>query len=489
MPLPLDIVCVIPSRLAVGEVFDVKLRVLGPVRQIKSLAAFDTLKPGLHGPFNLNTDRQIHYVDNCLPDWEGRIEIDANDALDGPDEIRFDGHAQGVFPGDTRPIRVCGGFAWREPGFHFPRLTDPESGLEAWSNPVYVTQAPPEQRLYWGDPHWQTFFSDGIRCPEELYAFARDEGFLDFGAITDHMEAVTDRQWDYFQSVTNDYNNPGRFVTLQGQEWTHHDPAHGAPGHRNIYYRGDGGPALRSNDEDCNTLTKLWNKLDESGLDAIAVPHHPANKVMGVDWEQGWSPAYEKAVEIYSVWGSSEKPRSEGNTRPIESLGGELAGRHVRDALARGYLLGFMGGGDVHDGRPGDPLHERSYPPGSFVSYESGLTGAWVSNLTRENIFDAIRNRRTYAATHRRIYLEAHGDLHRGGTELSLRTASEDGIQRIACVRKAGESDFTRFEPGTRTVESVLNLPTLSPDDYLYIRVETAHGDMAWSSPITSSNG
>ena len=53
------------------------------------------------------------------------------------------------------------------------------------------------------------------------------------------MEAVTERQWEYFQAVTNDYNEPGRFVTLIGQEWTNHKP-----GHRNIYFRGAGGSGL-----------------------------------------------------------------------------------------------------------------------------------------------------------------------------------------------------------------------------------------------------
>ena len=66
------------------------------------------------------------------------------------------------------------------------------------------------------------------------------EAFLDFGAISDHMEAITDRQWDYFQAVSNDYNEPERFATLIGQEWTNHNP-----GHRNIYYRGNRGPGER----------------------------------------------------------------------------------------------------------------------------------------------------------------------------------------------------------------------------------------------------
>jgi len=259
------------------------------------------------------------------------------------------------------------------------------------SNPVWVTEETPTVRLYWGDPHWQTFFSDGIRCPEELYAFARDEGFLDFGAISDHMEAVTKRQWDYFQAVTNDYNQPGVFATLHGQEWTHHVEENGAPGHRNIYYRGDGGPPLRCTDEDCNTLEKLWQKLDaRTDIQAIVIPHHPANKVMGVKWELGWNQKFEKAVEIHSVWGSSERHADDGNPLPIEALGGEVQGRHVIDALKLGYRFGFVGGGDIHDGRPGDQLHNDSYPPKGFSSKPEGFTATWVSELNRENVFSPI---------------------------------------------------------------------------------------------------
>ena len=182
---PQSLFVVIPATLAVGEPFAVKVKVLGAVRRLESRGQFCTPKPSLHGPFNLNVERQIQYVDNALPAWTGRLRVASEGALRGPAEIVFDGKRQGVFPGDTRPIATFGEFAWTEPGIHFLRLEDPDSGVEAWSNPARVTAATPARRLVWGDPHWQTFFSDGIRCPEELYAFARDEGFLDFGAISD----------------------------------------------------------------------------------------------------------------------------------------------------------------------------------------------------------------------------------------------------------------------------------------------------------------
>jgi len=482
--IPKDMFIVIPSRLSVGEPFAIKVKLRGEVREIPCAGAWNTKKPRLRGPFNRNVQRGIRFMDDCLPEWRGALRVVGGGALDGPERIVFDGVSQGAFPGDTRPIGRFGGFRWTEPGFRFLRLIEPESGLEALSNPASVTPGPPAERLYWGDPHWQTFFSDGVRCPEELYAFARDEGFLDFGAVADHMEAVTDRQWDYFQAVANDFNEPGRFATLVGQEWTNHDQASGAPGHRNIYYRGDGGPVLRSDDPACNTLEKLWRRLDAlEGIEALAVPHHSANAVMGVDWSQGWNPRYERAVEVYSVWGSSERPAGAGNPRPIHpaNLGGERAGRHVVDALKRGYRLGFVGGGDIHDGRPGDDLHEAAYPARAYPIHPQGFAAAFAPRLTREDIFDAIAGRRTYAATKSRIYLDV---TPAAADRLRIRAASEEGIAEVALVRN-GE-DAARFGPDEdpRIVQTEAAPEPLGPEEFCYVRVLTEGGEMAWSSPL-----
>ncbi len=479
-----DIQCVMPSRLGVGETFRLKVKVLGagPV-EIPAGGQWNHRKPQLSSVFNLNVCRDIRFMDNCLPEWEGRLVADGGPDLEGPSELVFRRESQGVFPNDTRPIKFFPGFRWLRPGFHFLKLTEPESGLTVSANPVCVTEGLPKKRIFWGDPHWQTFFSDGIRCPEELYAFARDEGFLDFGAISDHMEAVTDRQWDYFQLVTDHYNRPHRFVTLHGQEWTHHLEEGGAPGHRNVYFRKAGGPALRCTDKDCNSLEKLWKKLCKNRhLDPVAIPHHTSNTVMGVDWEQGWNAEFEKAVEIYSVWGSSELPEKSGNTRPIRSLEGEKAGRHVVDALNKGYRFGFVGGGDIHDGRPGDDLHNDSYPVRNFQSYPQGFTAAFAPALTRSHIFDAIKNGKTYATTKKRIYLDIDGPLEDGTLEMNC--ASEEGIRHIVSIRNGVESE--RIEPDTdpRIVRSKVSAAGIGPGEYMYFRLVTEEDNMAWTSPI-----
>lgn len=468
-----DALCVIPSTLAVGEEFTVKVKLRGEIRKVPCAGAWRTLKPALRSPFNLNVERGIHYLDDTLDAWRGELRA-TGDALDGPGRIPFAPGEGGVFPGDTRAIRSAGGFRWTRPGFHFLRLVDSASGLEFWSNPCRVTERPPAERLYWGDPHWQTFFSDGIRCPEELYAFARDEAFLDFGAISDHVEAVTDRQWEYMIGVTNDFNAPGRFATLVGLEWTSMKC-----GHRNVYYRGASGPVLRSTEADADTLDKLWKRLD--GIEALAVPHHSANVMMGVDWSLGWNPAREPAVEVYSVWGSSECPAGPGNPRPIRTCKGEMPGRHVVDALKRGYRFGFVGGGDIHDGRPGDDLHSRNFATGYGDLWPQGLTAAWLPALTRENLYDAVKTRSTYAASRSRMWLQAELEA---GSGLRVRTAGEHGIARAEVIRNGVLAATLRPETDPRIIDTLTPAPSLASGEFLYVRVTTARGEMAWSSPV-----
>ncbi|MDW7658782.1 MAG: CehA/McbA family metallohydrolase [Bacillota bacterium] len=489
---PNGIMIVTPMVVALETPISIKVKLLGPVREIKSRGDYNTKKPRLYGQYNFNQSRGILYRDHVLPEWTGTLLVDGGPDLVGPSALSFDGKNQGVFPGDTRPIGVFSGWSWRKPGFHWIRLTDPVSGMTAFSNPVLVTADCPQRQIFWGDPHWQSFFTDGIRCPEELYAFARDEAFLDFGALSDHTEGLTDRQWQYFTDVTNDYNASGSFATLVGQEWTSMKW-----GHRNIYYRGDSGPILRSDDPDQDTLQKIWSQL--IGHEAIAIPHHSANVAMGVDWQNGWNPDLEPAVEIHSVWGSSEYPGLEGNPQPIKVSGGEKPGQHVIDALKRGYRFGFVGGGDIHDGRPGDDLHSSQESPAEYFKLSAqGFTAAITSRLDRESIYDAIKARATYATTRCRIYLDVSlagtsmgqvvklSDLQ-GRTdkvELALTCAAPETIDRAVLIQNGREA--LEIKPGSQSmlIQEQRQIDCPQAGDFLYFRIITENGNMAWSSPI-----
>ena len=312
---------VAPSYIGVNEAFSLRIKVLTDPYST-GWACYNQI-PRLRGPFNLSP-RGIAYMDNVPPEWHGHLKIDA-EGYSGKRELTFDGK-QGAFPGDKRPIASIEGCRFANPGVKFVTVRDEESGVSATSNPIVVTPDPPDERIFWGDLHSQTVFSDGLRCPEELHLFARDEAFLDVFAVSDHSEFITDDQWDYFSAVANRFNHDRQFVTFVGQEWTS-----GAFGHRNIYYPGNSGPILRCTDAVDGKLEQVYRVAREYG--ALVIPHHSANVTMGVDWSLGHDADVERLCEVYSIWGNSERPASAGNPYPIRTLGGEKDGQHVLDAL------------------------------------------------------------------------------------------------------------------------------------------------------------
>jgi len=470
-----------PSTVAVGEEFALSIKVLTCPYPVPP-ACYQTY-PRLGSPFNLSP-RGIAYLDNAAPRWEGALEIAGGSALRGPSAVPC-AALEGTFPGDHRALGRIRGFHFTQPGTHFISVRDAATGLEASSNPIRVTAQPPELRLFWGDLHSQTFFSDGLRVPEELFHFARHEGFLDIFALADHSEFVSDRQWEYFIGVTNDAYCPGEFVTLVGQEWTN-----SGVGHRNLYYPGDSGPIVRSSEATKEDLERLYEVAREHR--GLLIPHHSANVVMGVKWDLGHEPEHERLVEIYSIWGNSERPASEGNPRPIRVLKGEQEGRHVSDALARGYRFGFVGGGDIHDGRPGDELHVHQERPQDYhgLQRRQGIMGVFAPELTRQAIFDALWQRRCYATTNVRPYLTfavcgtfMGGTAHaQGPRPIRVEAASEVPIARVEIV-KNGREAFVRTDVGRLLEWKLEDAPGTSADHY-YVRLTREDGEMAWSSPV-----
>ena len=426
---------VAPSTVAVGERFDLRLKCLTNPHPVPT-AAYTSI-PRLAGPFNLSP-RGIAYLDNVATRWNGPLLFDGGSAFAGPSQVSC-GQLSGSFKDDARALGLVSGFSLSKPGIYSIRITDPATGIAGESNAIEATEGAPRLRLFWGDLHSQTYFSDGLRAPEELYHFARHEGFLDIFALADHSEWISDAQWEYFKRVTQASYQPGRFVTFVGQEWSN-----AAVGHRNIYVKGNDAPLLRSNDASADTLEKLYAVVRKQG--ALVIPHHSANAEMGVQWDSLLDPEHDRLVEIYSVWGNSERPAEAGNPRSIQVLGGERKGQHVLDALARGLKLGFIGGGDIHDGRPGDELHTLQTKPTMYpLLHRQGIMGVWARELTREAIWEALRNRRVYATTNVRIILRfevcgaAMGQTvsARGPRTIRVQASSEVPILKVEIVKMA----------------------------------------------------
>src|SRR5262249_42552584 len=95
------------------------------------------------------------------------------------------------------------------------------------------------------------------------------------------------------------------------------------------------------------------------------------------------------------------------------------------EALERGYRIGFVGSGDTHWLGPGEDF---------------GITGAYVKELSREGIFEAIRARRVFASTGARMQVKFQvNDAFMGGETVA------NGPARVA-VDVTGDADLERIE-------------------------------------------
>ncbi len=359
---------------------------------------------------------------NTAEPQEGAIEVTANDSKAEVDFLPPQGW--------QRRMNVTFG----TPGEKLVRVTDLESGLTGVSNPIIcsaqpvaeapsprsnlrqdgVAQAPspvpdlaqgvvaqgpsPVLNLYWGDIHGHTILSDGLKSPEEYFDFARDEAALDFAAIADHSQYLSDEDWEYIQRVVSEYNRPGEMVTLLAYEYSLNARKE-RYGDKNIYYPGDEGPLLRATDIMRSEYADMAEHAPEwKDHGAMMILHQHAHG-SGTFYD----PDLVRLCEVYSIWGASE---SMDATRPLmPARDRDFSGHLAADLLAKGWILGFMAASDDHAGRPGktDWLRTRRAYPG-------GLAGVWMPELTREALWEALWNRRCYGTSGARIALEFHVD-------------------------------------------------------------------------------
>jgi hypothetical protein len=150
-------------------------------------------------------------------------------------------------------------------------------------------------------------------------------------------------------------------------------------GDHNVYLSREDTPIFKAEDFGSHTIPGLYRKLDTvDGARTLVIPH-VGGAVSNWDYHD---PAFEVAAEIYSVHGSFE-------------AFGELA-------LRRGLVVSFVAGSDSHTGQIG------GFPPGpaQYHFTHGGLTAARVSELTREAVWEALAQRRVYATTGPRIFVD-----------------------------------------------------------------------------------
>jgi len=338
-----------------------------------------------------------------------RLQVRALDQWGNPDphfhgRLRFDGDLPGGIPADVAMtdedagVRWFDGLAFDSAGMWTIGVMD-DTGRSALSNPIRCHESQPAVRLYWGDLHGQTEETVGTGSIDDYLDYARHCAAVDATGHQGNDFQITAEVYERIQSALATANEPGRFVTLHGYEWSGNTPA---GGDRNIYYL-NGGPIHRSSHtliddrSDASTDRYPADRLHAtfSGRDDVLSVPHIGGRHANLDYHDA---ALEPVIEIASQWGRFEW--------------------FARDALQRGLKVGFIGGSDDHSGRPG-----WSAATVAHHGVRGGLTAFLASDLTRENLWDALRSRRCYGTTGERIILDVTVDGQPMGSEFTTNAA------------------------------------------------------------------
>ncbi len=259
--------------------------------------------------------------------------------------------------------------------------------LFAESNPLRIDADTP-YRHYWSDLHGQSEETIGTNSAREYFEFGRDRAFLDICGHQGNDFQITDEFWNHLNDLTAEFNEPDRFVTLPGYEWSGNTSL---GGDHNVWYREEGRPIYRScrslvydtthPETDCHSAKDLLTALKNE--DALVTAHIGGRYA---DVKFAHDAKIEPSVEIHSAWGTFEWI--------------------VTDALEADYRVGIVASSDGHDGRPG-----AKYPGvAEFGSY-GGLTCHVLEGLNRDALVEGFRRRHHYATTGARLYLKTSVDL------------------------------------------------------------------------------
>jgi hypothetical protein len=390
---------------------------------------------------------------------------------------------------------------FNEPGVYTIQLHNSKTKQVFRSGPIKCFPDN-NKHLFWGLLHGESDRFDSTENIESCMRHFRDEKAFNFFSSSpfENQEETPNDTWKLISQNIADFDEDDRFTTLLGFQWSGENKIEGL---RHIIYSKDNKPLLRKKDIKSNTLKKIYKSF--SPKEIISIPSFTMAKGMEYNFDQ-FDPDFERVVEIYNAWGSSENTKKEGNTRPITSNGPngitESQEGSIQKALQRNLRFGFVAGG-LDDRGSYANLYE-----GDQEQYSPGLTAIIAPAHTREALVEALYQRSCYATTGERIIVGLYLAGIPMGKETS--TAEKQGLLvnrhlsgYVAGTTKLEKVEIIRngkvlrtFEPDGYAFEftyddlSPLEKVCLDAKDkkpafsYYYLRVTQEDGHMAWSSPI-----
>ena len=215
-------------------------------------------------------------------------------------------------------------------------------------------------RIYFGDLHSHTTFSDGEGTPSEAFRQARDYG-ADFMAVTDHSFRSDRLLFDSTRTIADRYTTED-FVAISGFEMTK------SWGHMNVL----------------NSQWYEWRDMDRDSFYTrlirdtmcIAQWNHPTEKYDEFNNFRNYSPQLDKVVNLLEII----------NMRRYKTF----EPSYIR-ALDQGWHVGPTANSDSH--------HKE------WIKAYSTRTAILATELTREKLLEALKKRRVYSTENNNLHI------------------------------------------------------------------------------------
>ena len=344
--------------------------------------------------------------------------------------------------------------------------------------------------------------------PDTAYRFARGETVtssagvrvtidrpLDFLVVADHARPMFRHpglvggdapRWRHVCANADRFNDPGRFTTFSGYEWTPSKPRV----HRVVIFADAADKACQLpffSAETSSNVEDLWSRLNEyerkTGGRVITISHG-ANQSRGTQFalkdfdgkdldkdyavtRSRWEPLYEVTqtkgdTETHPVLSPNDE-FADYYRWPVPELEAKLKVRfpktaeYARAALKNGLMLdeklgvnpfkiGLIGSTDMHSGlatvrednfqgnsaamAPGPErvpaAYNKAVTKGGYYA-AGGLAAVWAKENTRASIFAAMQRREVYATTGPRILLQFFAGFGYGDIDTSDLNFREQG--------------------------------------------------------------
>ncbi len=290
-----------------------------------------------------------------------------------------------------------------------------------------------------GQVHCHTGDSDGSGTPEDAIRFAKEKGQVDFFAVTDHSHLVTPDRYAAQQALSDRYNRPGNFASVWGFEMSWNNKT-GYWGHMNVL-----GTDFYERMINTVDLPAFYEKLKKHP-EAVAMFNHP-----GACWgnfnDYAWhDPEIDRLVCLAEIRGAAY----DSEYALMLSLGWHTA-----------------------------PVYNEDNHRPDWTRATNGCGVVLAPSLSRENILDAMRRRRTYSTEDRttELYYKVNGEWL-GSTlyapekltvSVEVHTKNEQGLGLLQLVSE-DNIVVAHIAVGARR-DFVWQVELDSDFDYYYIRM------------------